>query len=96
MLGTRAGYQHRMPTAPSYTSQYGNLSKVNLGVGYIDAAPTSAKNFNGETIILSRRRRLAGYQTTIEEKVSKCSISNLFGLKLIWILMGRTRTQRSY
>lgn len=80
MLGTRAGYQHRMPTAPSFTSQYGNLSKVNLGIGYIDAAPTSAKNFNGDTIILSRRRRLAGYQTTIEEKVSK-----MFGLAILLV-----------
>lgn len=72
MLGTRGGYQHKMPTALSYTNQYGNLSSVNLSInpGYIEAAPTTAKNFAGETITLKRRRRIAGYQTSSSEKVS--------------------------
>lgn len=72
MLGTRAGYQHKLPVAPSFTAQYGNLSSLNLAIrpGYIEAAPTTAKNFAGETIILHRRKRLAGYQTSNDEKVS--------------------------
>lgn len=72
MLGSRAGYQKKAPTGPDYTSEYSNLSSVNLSIrpGYIEAASVYATNFEGKRIILPRRRRLGGYETSATEKVS--------------------------
>lgn len=62
--------------AHSYTAQYSDLTNLNLNLvrpGYIEAAPISAKNFDGRVITLRRRKRIDAYDESPGEVV--CSLS---------------------